>query len=83
MTSHTRPVPSGPPRSPQDRSAADRPAPIERGSGGQANADMAAECAPGDFEPGEDLDERQDRLLDEAVEETFPASDPVSPKRIT
>lgn len=26
---------------------------------------------------------RQEALLDEAVEETFPASDPVSPKRIT
>lgn len=28
-------------------------------------------------------DERQDDLLDEAIEETFPASDPVSPKQIT
>jgi hypothetical protein len=27
--------------------------------------------------------ERQDALLDEAVDETFPASDPVSVKRIT
>ena len=27
--------------------------------------------------------ERQDDLLDEALEETFPASDPVSPKQIT
>jgi hypothetical protein len=26
---------------------------------------------------------RQDALLDEAVEETFPASDPISPQRIT
>jgi len=26
---------------------------------------------------------RQDALLDEAVDETFPASDPISPKRIT
>jgi hypothetical protein len=33
--------------------------------------------------PGEDLEKRQDQLLDEAVEETFPASDPISPKRIT
>jgi hypothetical protein len=30
-----------------------------------------------------DLKERQDDLLDEAVEETFPASDPISPKQIT
>lgn len=28
-------------------------------------------------------EERQDALLDEAVDETFPASDPISPKRIT
>jgi hypothetical protein len=61
----------------------DRPTPIHRGSGGQHNADKAAEAAPGDRTPDEDLDERQDRLLDQAVEETFPASDPISPKRIT
>ena len=29
---------------------------------------------------GEDLDQRQEKLVDEAVEETFPASDPVSVK---
>jgi len=28
-------------------------------------------------------DERQDDLLDEAIEETFPGSDPISPKQIT
>ncbi len=28
-------------------------------------------------------DDRQDDLLDEGIEETFPASDPVSVKRIT
>ena len=27
--------------------------------------------------------ERQDALVDESVEETFPASDPATPKRIT
>jgi hypothetical protein len=32
---------------------------------------------------GTDTAERQDDLLDEAVEETFPASDPISPKQIT
>jgi cytosine/adenosine deaminase-related metal-dependent hydrolase len=31
----------------------------------------------------DDSKERQDELLDEAVEETFPASDPIAPKRIT
>ncbi|HEY9218602.1 MAG TPA: hypothetical protein VIO94_11170 [Phenylobacterium sp.] len=59
------------------------PSPIERASGGQHNADMAADAAPGEHVEGCDLDERQDKLLDEAVEETFPASDPISPKRIT
>lgn len=46
-------------------------------------ADRAADDAPGDLKPGEDLVERQEKLIDEAVEETFPASDPISPKRIT
>ena len=59
------------------------PAPISRASGGQHNADMAA-----DRVHQQDLDylgkeARQDVLVDEAVEETFPASDPISPKRIT
>jgi hypothetical protein len=31
----------------------------------------------------DDADPHQDELLDEGVEETFPASDPVSVKRIT
>lgn len=61
----------------------DRPAPIERASGGQHNADKAAESAPGHRHEDADLEARQDQLLDEAVEETFPASDPISPKRIT
>lgn len=53
-----------------------------KGSGG-SRADDAAARAPGDQEEGCDLDQRQDALLDEGVEETFPASDPVSVKRIT
>lgn len=52
------------------------------GVSGEA-ADMAAkrvhEQDLDDFEP----EDRQDILLDEGVEETFPASDPVSVKRIT
>ncbi len=50
---------------------------------GQALSDRAADAAPGYRQPGEDLVARQDALLDEAVEETFPASDPIAPKRIT
>jgi hypothetical protein len=50
---------------------------------GQENEDRAAESAPGQLKPGDDLDARQDQLVDEAVEETFPASDPISPKQIT
>jgi hypothetical protein len=46
-------------------------------------ADKAAEAAPGERVPGEDLKQRQEALLDEAVEETFPANDPIAPKRIT
>ncbi|MFC3080017.1 hypothetical protein ACFODL_18095 [Phenylobacterium terrae] len=61
----------------------DRPAPIERASGGQHNADKAAESAPGPCAEDADLRARQEELLDEAVEETFPASDPIAPKRIT
>jgi hypothetical protein len=50
---------------------------------GQSLADLAAQSAPGNRKPDEDLAARQDALLDEAVEETFPASDPISPQRIT
>ncbi len=50
---------------------------------GRSDVDRAAEAAPGPRRPDEDLEKRQDQLLDEALEETFPASDPVSPKRIT
>lgn len=32
---------------------------------------------------GHEAEDRQEALLDEGVEETFPASDPVSAKRIT
>ena len=63
--------------------AAEHPAPIEKASAGQANADMAADAAPGDLEPGEDMRARQEQLLDEAVQETYPASDPISPKRVS
>jgi len=55
----------------------------EENSTGQAKADLAAASAPGDRVPGEDLKQRQEQLVDQAVEETFPASDPISPKRIT
>lgn len=50
---------------------------------GAARADEAAASAPGERRPDEDPEERQDKLIDEGVEETFPASDPVSVKRIT
>ena len=49
----------------------------------QGDPDRAADAAPGPRVPNEDLEKRQDQLLDEAVEETFPASDPIAPKRIT
>ena len=66
-----------------DREDETEPLPIEQSSGGQANADLAAASAPGERKAGEDMEERQEQLIDEAVEESFPASDPVSPKQIT
>ena len=48
----------------------------------QADADKAADALdPADA--GEDTPERDQELLDEGLEETFPASDPVSAKHIT
>ncbi|MFN3522459.1 MAG: hypothetical protein ACK4YQ_09435 [Phenylobacterium sp.] len=34
-------------------------------------------------ERAKDAESRQEALLDEAVEESFPGSDPIAPKRIT
>lgn len=50
---------------------------------GQPSSKRAADAAPGERRGGEDPRMRQERLLDEALEETFPASDPITPKRIT
>jgi len=55
----------------------------DRSKPDQANVEPPADSAPDDRKPGENLDKRQDQLLDEAIEESFPASDPVTPKRIT
>jgi hypothetical protein len=49
----------------------------------ETKANQAAGAAPDQQAPGENIEERQDKLLDQAVEETFPGSDPISPKRIT
>jgi len=49
----------------------------------ETKSNEAAAAAPAPHAPGEDLNARQDKLLDQAVEETFPGSDPISPKRIT
>lgn len=58
---------------------------------GEENADYAkrARTLAPDEKPDQladkarPVEDRQDALMDEAVEETFPASDPVSPKHIT
>ncbi|WP_298967824.1 hemerythrin domain-containing protein [uncultured Methylobacterium sp.] len=50
---------------------------------GRSRADLAAAAAPPARRPREDLARRQDALLDEAIEETFPASDPIAPHQIT
>ena len=60
-----------PPRHDQERPA------------GQIDPDRAAEDAPGDRMPGEDLSEHQEKLIDEAVQEPVHDSDPIAPKRIT
>jgi hypothetical protein len=57
-------------------------APTQRRKG-LIDPDLAADDAPGPRNPGDDLRARQEQLIDEAVEETFPASDPIAPKRIT
>ena len=44
--------------------------------------DLAAESALEIWAGEKDLTARQEALLDEAVEETFPASDPIAPMRI-
>ncbi len=41
-----------------------------------------AEHVPKDWIAGDDMFERQNVLLDEAIEESFPASDPISVKRL-
>ncbi|MDQ1153113.1 hypothetical protein [Brevundimonas sp. SORGH_AS_0993] len=48
----------------------------------------AVRCPPEDGKPDQlhkrdESENRQEALVDEGLEETFPASDPVSPKRIT
>ena len=49
--------------------------------GGEApDADKAADAAP---DPESEGKKREEELLDEGLEETFPASDPVSAKHIT
>ena len=55
----------------------------ERASGGRTDADKAADAARKDRAQDENLKQRQEDLLDEAIEETFPASDPIAPKQIT
>jgi len=63
--------------SPRDRSESDvdapssRPAPREHGKPDQLREDERK------------AENRQEALIDEAVEETFPASDPPAPKHIT
>lgn len=56
---------------------------VYREGSSAAHADDAAAAAPGDLAPDENLRERQERLLDEAVQETFPASDPIAVADVT
>jgi len=56
--------------------------PVRTKGGVRADDDLAAERLENSV-AGEKTHEHQDELLDEGVEETFPASDPVSVKQIT
>ncbi|MBU1377793.1 MAG: hypothetical protein KKE02_03890 [Alphaproteobacteria bacterium] len=49
--------------------------PVPRGPEGEKHDHMAERAA--------EAEDRQEALLDEAIEETFPGSDPISPKHIT
>ena len=53
-----------------------------QGHSGESRKPAAARVEDENLD-GMETEERQDVLVDEAVEETFPASDPISPKRIT
>lgn len=74
-SSHPNPSSSGP------KIEADREDEVR--SSGPFKTDRAAEALPEPRRAGEDLRQRQDALLDEAIEETCPARDPISPQRIT
>lgn len=70
-----------------DKSSAERER-DDRGSGGPSSrpADRSAPEGkkPDQLDPNEeDAKNRQEALIDESVEESFPASDPPTPKRIT
>ena len=64
-----------------DESKTPKPGPTQGNSGEQA--DKASKTLDPSGADSENSKQRQDEILDEAVEETFPASDPISPKRIT
>ena len=53
-----------------------------QGHSGESRVPAAATVEDQDLDKL-NAEDRQDVLVDEAVEETFPASDPISPKRIT
>ena len=76
MTASIHP-PGGTAQEPEANAGEDRPsAPIRR------DEDRAFGAPSRPHGEGKRLREHQDRLLDEGIEETFPASDPVSVSRI-
>lgn len=68
---------AAPAAAPTERDGDAEGAHARRAEAGQGGADQLADKAR------ETKGDRQEALLDEGVEETFPASDPVSVKRIT
>ena len=65
----------------EHKSHRDKDGPAQ-GHSGESRKPPAARVEDENRDDG-DAEDHQETLVDEAVEETFPASDPISPKRIT
>ena len=70
----------------------DAPSPSDGKGGREARAFNEPHARPAeplpedqkhDYLADHEAEDRQEALLDEAIEETFPGSDPISPKHIT
>lgn len=70
--------------SPMDDPAAEAsPSGIERVDGGKSGAHETTPAPVAGQAADDDARQRQEEILDEAIEETFPASDPIAPSQIS